>query len=174
MITARSPKLKQGLIDLVKHIKKTHNTKEMTIVEIGSFVGDSTLIFAKYFKKVISIDPYEQKLFNHKLQKHKAEDIEKIFEDKIKNISNVVKIKNESLVFAKNFFHMVDIVYIDGLHDYENVKADILAWKPKCKLFISGHDYWKTKFDGVIKAVNETVGLPDKTFQDFSWIKRIK
>ena len=37
----------------------------------------------------------------------------------------------------------LDFVYIDGAHDYENVKADIQAWMPKLRAggVMSGHDY---------------------------------
>lgn len=49
----------------------------------------------------------------------------------------------------------VDLVFIDAGHDYKNCHADILAWRPKCKI-ISGHDY-DPKFPGVMKAVDELV-----------------
>lgn len=173
MITARSPKFKKGLIDLIAYIKKTHNTKKMVILEIGSFVGDSTEIFAKNFKRVISVDPYKQNLLDKRLRKYNVKILESLFLTKIAKFNNVLKIKKESLDFAKEFTGMVDIVYIDGLHDYNNVKADIKAWLPKCIYFIAGHNYWPKRFNGVIRAVRETIGKPDKTFCDFSWIKEI-
>ena len=47
---------------LNKKIKDLENKKaqsqDETIVEIGSYVGDSTMIFAKRFFNVISIDPF--------------------------------------------------------------------------------------------------------------------
>jgi hypothetical protein len=49
-----------------------------------------------------------------------------------------------------------DFVWIDGDHEYEDVKADILFYKSVLKSggILSGHDY-EEKFPGVIRAVNE-------------------
>lgn len=48
----------------------------------------------------------------------------------------------------------VDVVFIDGAHDYENVLRDISAWWPVVSEhgFLSGHDY-QHKFPGVHRAV---------------------
>jgi methyltransferase family protein len=59
---------------------------------------------------------------------------------------------------AVNMFEdqSLDMVFIDGMHDVANVKADILAWRPKVKpggLF-AGHDYDQP---GVKQAVDELV-----------------
>lgn len=64
----------------------------------------------------------------------------------------------------------LDLVYIDGWHDYENVRTDITAWRPKVRSggVISGHDY--NPRQGVYKAVNEFIvaeGLQDR-FHFFS------
>lgn len=50
-----------------------------------------------------------------------------------------------------------DFVYIDGLHDYESVKADLEAWYPKVKKgkLLCGHDYNPKKWPGVVRAVEE-------------------
>lgn len=54
----------------------------------------------------------------------------------------------------------LDFVLIDASHDYENVRADILAWMPKVKKggVLAGDDY-HLNWPGVIQAVNETVPL---------------
>ncbi len=52
-----------------------------------------------------------------------------------------------------------DMVFIDGDHSYEMVKADILCWKPLVRKggLLTGHDY-SDKHDGVVNAVHELLG----------------
>lgn len=52
----------------------------------------------------------------------------------------------------------VDFLYIDADHSYARVKADIAAWRPKCRGVIAGHDYDPVRFPGVVKAVTEAFG----------------
>jgi Methyltransferase domain len=51
----------------------------------------------------------------------------------------------------------LDFVFIDAAHDYDNVRADILAWFPKVKVggIIAGHDFSPTATTNVSKAVRE-------------------
>jgi predicted O-methyltransferase YrrM len=51
----------------------------------------------------------------------------------------------------------LDFVYIDALHDYDNVKMDIELWAPKVRMggIVSGHDYVELHYFGVIQAVDE-------------------
>jgi hypothetical protein len=68
----------------------------------------------------------------------------------------------------------LDFVYIDAAHDYANVKADILAWKPKVKPggILAGHDYNKENSPGLVQAVNEC--LPNAEFvAPTSWRIRV-
>lgn len=48
-----------------------------------------------------------------------------------------------------------DMVFIDGEHNYEAVRADIAAWRPKARKLICGHDI---SFPGVSQAVFEAFG----------------
>lgn len=50
----------------------------------------------------------------------------------------------------------LDFVYIDGLHDFDNVMMDLIKWVPKVKPqgIIAGHDYEDRCRQGVILAVN--------------------
>jgi hypothetical protein len=62
----------------------------------------------------------------------------------------VDKYKNESL----------SLCFIDGSHEYEDVKADLIAWLPKVKSggILAGHDYDNPIHPGVYKAANEILG----------------
>jgi len=60
----------------------------------------------------------------------------------------------------------LDFVFIDAAHDYENVRADILAWYPKVKPggIISGHDFHHPP---VVQAVTEI--FPDISVMHYCW-----
>ena len=54
----------------------------------------------------------------------------------------------------------LDFVFIDAAHDYDNVRADIIAWSPKVKPggMLSGHDY---QDPDVKRAISELIGPVD-------------
>lgn len=50
-----------------------------------------------------------------------------------------------------------DAVFLDGIHTYDALRADIHAWLPKVRPggWIGGHDYDAPRFPGVTQAVRE-------------------
>lgn len=76
----------------------------------------------------------------------------------------------DSLTAASLFAdRSVDFCFLDARHDYESVKADILAWKPKIKPggWLAGDDLTPI-WPGVIRAVNEL--LPEaRPWSHDSW-----
>jgi len=70
--------------------------------------------------------------------------------------------------------HSLDFVFIDAAHDYDNVRKDILAWKPKVKPggILAGHDYSPTDSPALVKAVNVTLG-PVEFVPPTSWRIRV-
>jgi hypothetical protein len=67
-----------------------------------------------------------------------------------------------------------DFVYIDADHSYEMVKEDILAWRHHIRAggILAGHDYHR-KWPGVIKAVNEIIGVDNIEIRNDIWVERI-
>jgi hypothetical protein len=173
MIELRSTKFKQGLIDMIAYVNQFYNTRKLILLEIGSFAGNATEIFAQNFKGVVAVEPWKQKLLHSSMQKFDIKQAEKDFDNRImKRFKNVEKEKGTSMEYLKRRKYEFDIIYIDGCHDYEFVKQDILEWQKYCRLFMAGHDYLPLH-EGVIKAVDEIYNKPDKVFCDFSWIVRI-
>ena len=80
------------------------------------------------------------------------------FLSNIEPIKDYVKvIKSDSVEASKNYKDIsIDFLFVDGSHEYEDVKKDLVAWFPKVKEvgIMAGHDYtgdWKS----VRRAVDE-------------------
>jgi predicted O-methyltransferase YrrM len=173
----RNDYLNEGLVSLIQYVTEGKDPKDMSMIEIGSYVGESTQVFAKYFGKVISVDPFVNGYDMNDLACHHADfkDVYLMFMKNMKPFKNVEHIRKKSddaiLDLKKQKY---DFVYIDGLHTYDQVKKDINNYKDIVKPggFIGGHDYSGYWLD-VVKAVDECFGKPDRTFQDASWAKKL-
>jgi len=156
-----------GLIGMMNSISK-ERSKISTLVEIGSHLGESTTIFLAYelIEKMYCVDPWNQdpiyeKTFDSRLQP--------FIEDK-----KCLKLKESSEQASKKFLNnSIDMVYIDGNHDYEYVKFDIETWYPKIINggILSGHDY-SDVHPGTKLAIDEFIAkrkINLHTFSDSSW-----
>ena len=75
-----------------------------------------------------------------------------------KENKNVHIIKETSEKFISSLVDGgLDLIYIDGDHDYSGVKSDLMLSYDKIKNggYICGHDYVSPRFEGVVTAVNE-------------------
>lgn len=173
----RNEALQKGLMDMINYIKSKSPTENMRMIEIGSYAGESTIMFASHFKDVLSIDPFLNDYDMNDATCYHME-LDKVYDifinntKEYKNISHVRKISDDAHESIDNSSY--DFVYIDGLHTYEQVKKDILNYLPKIRKggFIGGHDYhpnWK----GVSDAINELL-VVERVFSDTSWILQVK
>jgi MMP 1-O-methyltransferase len=133
------------------------------IVEIGSWKGKSTIWLAhgsgaSSQTKVHAIDP-------HTGSPEHAETFGQVwtFEEFKRNIANanvqrlVVPHVDFSTAVARAFDEPVELIFVDGLHEYEGVRDDFDAWFPKV---LDGgtmafHD--STSWPGVFKVVTDSV-----------------
>lgn len=155
---------------LIKLCKKYLN-KSMRGIEIGSFAGVSSEVLAVYCKELFCIDPWTDcyDLNNYReISRERLEKAESDF-DVIKNkYNNIIKIKDFSFnVYARFKPHEFDFIYIDGAHDEQSARQDILTYRPLIKKggLLMGHD------EIMIRSVIEDLQLNIvEVFSDTSWV----
>lgn len=125
-------------------------------VEIGSYIGASSLMIAKGLKKdsvLYCIDTWHNDAMTEGNW-----DTYKEFMDNTKSVKERVKaIKASSSEAGNNFTEQIDFLFVDGNHEYEGVKEDIDIWFPKLKSngIIVMHDIsWA---EGVIRVMEEDI-----------------
>lgn len=178
------------LSDLISFVRFGNaNGKKIVMVEVGSYAGQSMECFAKsgMVAAICCIDPWEGGWDSRDpASSTDMAYVESLFDkrmESMREIASVVKFKWTFKEFVKSpvyqkfvsDFGDVDFVYIDALHTYDGAKGDIEIARDIVKptLAIGGHDYVR-RWDGVIRAVDETVGKPDRVFSDYSWVRKIE
>lgn len=148
------------------------------IVEVGAWKGRSTSFLAVEIansKKNVSL--YVVDTWRGSLE-HKDFDLDNLYYTFIENMKPVeeyyfplhITSEQASKKFKDN---SLKFVFLDGSHEYEDVKKDIQNWLPKVKVggILAGHDYYVNGHDwfpGVKRAVNEE--LSDVSTQEDCWI----
>ncbi len=137
------------------------------VVEIGVYKGRSICSVAPECKRrgisLFGVDPYGFTTGGGEMD---GDEMFKLVEENLKafDVLDIVAIlRQPSVIAAKGFpDQSIDLVMIDGPHDYDNVLLDIQAWLPKIKPggMIAGHDYCG-KWPGVARAIHETFGPGD-------------
>lgn len=175
--TQDSPNLQYfGMVTLIYNLTLHFKTHGFKMLEIGSYMGESTSMFAStgLFDEIHVIDPHEGYEEFNDLFGWTWEDVKKEWEINTRHYRDIIHLWNEYSYdiaprVSDNYF---DFIYIDGDHSYEGIKRDLELYLPKIKQggVVAGHDY-HNQWPGVMKAVNQTVGTPDLVFDDHSWIK---
>ena len=139
-----------------KFLLKYYKNTSITGAEIGVDYGlnAKTILKILNLKKLYLIDPYIQKLDNVS------------GDERFNSAKKYLSKYNEKIIFIRKTSEdaindipsNLDFIYIDGLHDYENIKKDIELYYPKVKSggILGGHDFWGNEI-GVCKAVLEFV-----------------
>lgn len=143
--------LHYGLRDFCQSVKAA---RVENLVEIGTYRGASTAIFATYFPNanIVTLDiaPQSEAAAN------------------LAPFSNVTLLRTPSLEFVPR--SPVDLLYIDGEHSTDQVLRELMHFIPYMNQgsMVAGHDFdWAS----VSKAVQDFFGRPpDRVFRDHTWL----
>lgn len=162
------------------------NVEVHKIAEIGVNKGETSLLFRHLFPEaeLYLIDPWE--LSSDYIQSgtpisRKVKHYEKAYntvKNHFENDPQVHILKMGSVQAAEHTPNDFDLVFIDGNHEYCQVKEDILNWLPKVRPggILAGHDYEPSIpiFDGVKQAVDEIFNQKIMLGKDRVWIHKVQ
>jgi tetratricopeptide (TPR) repeat protein len=154
--------------------------RDGTIIEIGSFMGLSSIIMANalftsqnYAAKLYCIDTWEGSPEHADLSEIKTRQLFDIFLANIQNSgvgSLIHPIRKPSVIAAADFTNeSVDMIYVDGDHSFEGCYADLKAWYPKLRKegILFGHDC--TPDGGVRQALEKFANEHGFTYKIFDY-----
>lgn len=128
-----------------------------TAVEIGSYLGASSLCIARSFPgaecRLFCVDTWTNLGM--------TEGPRDTFAEFLRNTeglrSSIQPLRMDSVAAARDFARPVDFIFIDGDHSFEGCRRDILAWLPTLRdgAIVALHDFaWA---DGVREAVRDFI-----------------
>jgi predicted O-methyltransferase YrrM len=126
--------------------------KHGLILEIGTYAGRSAYLFAlaSPSSTVVTIDPYLKSF-------PKSSEASIMFKKEMAG-NRIVQIKNSSSVAASTWVAPIDLLHIDGSHEYSRVEEDIRLYSPFVKSghYVLLHDAVSDYARGINRAVNDT------------------
>ena len=157
-------------------VEKASKDKVSMFVEMGAWLGRSTACLAQEIKdsgksiRLFTVDTFKgvpgDPAFEDVLRANNGD----VFDAFVKNMKDcgvygyIIPMQCTSQMAAtelkKRFGEkFLDFVFIDGAHDYESVKTDLISWLPLIKVggVMAGHDFG---MQGVNQALEEI--LPGK------------
>lgn len=161
--------------EILERLIREHDIK--SVVEIGSFLGESAIWFAQRVDSVICIDPWYEgateetknnlvDAINHYSM---PRDFYQLFLDNIKRAGVAHKVQSIRGL-SSDVHHLVpdaDLVYIDGDHSMRGCTEDILNYGPKARKILTGDDYAVREGWGVVEAVSKLI--PDHQSDSGFW-----
>lgn len=141
-----------------------------TFIEIGTLFGFTAKAVAqRTTAKVVAVDLFCWNPFGLTPAEHER------FTRKVLEGSGVELVKDDSMRYLSSL-DAADkdglMVFLDGDHRYEAVKAELELLKAKGVRFLAGHDFGNPHF-GVTQAVRETLGEPDEVV-GMCWFKNMR
>lgn len=158
------------------------------VLEIGSYRGLSAWGMAQTARSLFCVDTFRA-CTNGQRQESSLQTLDAFLHavSRFKNVRyfvgtseqahvNAHPIEGNTELGAFDPHGQFDMIFIDAMHDYENVKSDINRWWPRVRSggILVGHDYRHKDFPGVEKAFDEIFGpAPEGTnLITLRWIKK--
>ena len=148
------------------------------VLEVGSWKGRSThaLCTGAAHGQVWAVDHFQGSVgedVQHAEAKADPESVFKQFTRNTAQFDNLHVCRADSLTAAKGFPEgFFDLIFLDASHDESSVRADLLAWRSKCRGILAGHDF-SDDWPGVKAAVLSIVGQPDGV-EGAIWHKKVE
>ena len=144
-------------------IMRTHDVR--VVLEVGAFLGKSTIFFAERCQKVYSVDRWNLDCLTSEDERKFAQELglprefRHIWYDNIKQAETYWRSSGFAQVMAfppdsdLKISHQPELVYIDGAHQYPAVVSDIEKYGALARKIICGDDYGVA--EGVTQAVDD-------------------
>lgn len=165
----------------LRRLIEKHDIK--TVLDIGTFLGLSAMIFAAAGCQVTTVDTFRggsESYLKAAATKKKIEHQLQIVKGNLAAFGMLEKVRiiEGTSFWAANLLkhemsngdQKFDMIYIDASHVYEDVKSDIECLMPICGKVICGDDYTDA-WPGVKRAVDEMI--PDADRSKRLWHKLI-
>ena len=151
-----------------------NTTRGRTYVELGSYLGASSCFIASGIQssgitaKLYCIDTWNNDAMSEGNRNTYTEFLENT--EEFQGI--VVPLRGRSEEVAKTFDKEIDFLFIDAGHEYENVKADVLAWFPKLRLgaLVIFHDIgWAEGVQRIVKEYIQPIARNESLLPNMYW-----
>ena len=148
-------------------VRWVNEASPQTFVEIGTLFGFTAKAVAqRTTAKVVAVDLFCWNPFGLTPDEHER------FTRRVLDGSGVELVRDDSLRYLSSIADAEGLmVFLDGDHRYEAVKAELEILKAKGVKLVAGHDFGNPRF-GVTRAVREVVGEPDEVV-GMCWFKRM-
>lgn len=144
------------------------------VLEVGSFKGLSAFCMATVAKSVCCVDTFRANSAGQQ-QMDEFTTLDD-FKNAVSRFKNVKWFVGESAVAAGHCAveGQFDLVFLDAMHTYEDVRADIKRWWPRVREggLMVFHDYTHPDFPGVQKAVDEIFGPQPNRIGTLMWLAK--
>jgi len=152
--------------------------KELAIVEIGSYKGKSTCYLAAGSRDGFGAKVYAIDLWDYKENKDSRYNKPEVFNTFQKQVAKaglhqyIKPIVGNSLTIGETWDAPIGLLFIDGNHEFESVRADYNTWaKYVCYgMFIAFHDYDNPNYPLITgpKKFIEEIFKPSELWRDYS------